>query len=485
MVLPPASLAGVSASLLDLRVWLRATTGLYADPPTVAVTATQPPTPLPLATLPPDAPGGTMLAYGDQLKISFFETLGVALAAPGGTVQQVATIYPRMDLSGDYGVDADGLLAIPRIGTFNAANLPTVQLQSAMQAAFKRAFDRPIDVQIAIVARQPVYVLGAVRNAGSFPYRPGMTVLQALAAAGGQAGAAIADASVAIETIRERQRLRQAETDAARLLIAQLRLAALQAGSDTLNVPAATLARLHTLASTAEIVTQLAGAQATLAMERSSFAQQTALAQRQIAVAQAGLAAQTLRVDQIDDLIEKKNLRLRELQGIAARGSVAHFKLTDLSAEIAEVVVRREDAAAVVVQAERQVLEAEIVLARVKEQQTTGLQQQAAAVQIQIDDAGPNIAAMRAVIQALAPTAVAPTALAATALAATAPGTPAPVAATGPSSASPPGLTITRRNPAGQGTIRADAATVLQPGDVLQVGPAGRPTATDFTLMQN
>ena len=234
---------------------------------------------------------------------------------------------------------------------------------------------------------------------------------------------------------------------------------ALRAGKDTLSLPAATLARLHSLASPAEIATQLAGAQATLAMERSSFAQQTALAQRQIAVARAGLAAQTLRVNQIDDVIEKKNLRLRELQGIAARGSVAHFKLTDLSAEIAEVVSRREDAAALVVQAERQVLEAEIVLARVEEQQNAGLAQQAAAVQLQIDDAGPGIAAIRAVIQALTPAA----------------------SPTGPSGTPSPGLTITRRSPAGPGTIRADAATLLQPGDVVQVGPA----VTDFTLMQN
>lgn len=474
VVLPPAGLAGVSTLLLDLRARLRATTGLYADPPPAAITATLPPAPLPLAPMPQSTPGGTMLAYGDQLKINFYETLSVALAAPGGTAHQVATIYPRMDLSGDYTVDADGLLAVPRIGTFNAASRPMMQLQLAMQAAFKRAFGRPIDVQIAITARQPVYVLGTVRNAGAFPHRPGMTVLQALAAAGGHAGAASSDASVAIETIRERQRLRQAETDAARLLIAQVRLAALRADADTLTVPAATLARLHILVSPAEIATLLAGARATLAMDRSSFSQQAALAQRQIMVARAGLAAQTLRVDQLADLIEKKNLRLYELQGIAARGSVPHFKLTELSAEIAEVVARREDAAAGVVQTERQLLEAEIVLARLNEQHTTGLEQQASAVQQQIDDAGPNITAMRAVIQALTPAA---------------PATAAPSATARP--ANPPSFTITRRSQAGPSAIRADAATMLQPGDVVQVGligqdgASGQPTATDFTLMQN
>jgi protein involved in polysaccharide export with SLBB domain len=478
VVLPPARLAEAGATLLALRSWLRATTGLYADPAPAVDTATLPPAPLPVAPPPPSASGGTMLAYGDQLKVTFYETFGVTLAAPGGTAHQVATIYPRMDLSGDYTVDADGLLTLPRIGAFDATSQPTAQLQSAIQAAFQRVFGRPADVQIAITARQPVYVLGTVRNAGAIPYRPGMTVLQALAAAGGRAGAGATDASAAIETIRERQRLRQAETDAARLLITQLRLAALRADASTLTVPAATLARLNALVSPAEIATLLAGARAMLAMERSSFSQQTALAERQIAVARAGLAAQKLRVDQLADLIDKKNLRLRELQNIAARGSVAQFKLTELSAEIAEVVVRREDAGASVVQAERQVLEAEIVLARIREQHSTGIDQQASAVQQQIDDAGPNLAAMRAVIQALAP-AVQP------------PATSAPAAHLAAGPANPSGFSITRRGAAGPGVIRADAATTLRPGDVVEVAPAsqggssGRPAATGFTLLQN
>ena len=40
-------------------------------------------------------------------------------------------------------------------------------------------------MHIAIIERQPVYVLGTVRNAGTFKHMPGMTVLQALADAGG------------------------------------------------------------------------------------------------------------------------------------------------------------------------------------------------------------------------------------------------------------------------------------------------------------
>ena len=53
------------------------------------------------------------LVYGDRLKITFFETLGVSLgdeAAKGDHL--VATVFPRMDLSTEYMVDEAGAIDI-------------------------------------------------------------------------------------------------------------------------------------------------------------------------------------------------------------------------------------------------------------------------------------------------------------------------------------------------------------------------------------
>lgn len=466
VALPPERLAGLQTALATLRTQARALAGLTINAPAIATA----PTPRPVVARPRPVPAeprsGAILAYGDQLKITFYESFAVAVGA-GTAGEPVATIYPRLDLSGTYVIDADGQLSVPRLGTFRAAGEPMGQLQVALERGSERAFGRSADVHVAILAREPVYVLGAVRNAGAFAWRPGMTVLQALGAAGWQPAAAVADRSAAIEAIRERQRLRQAEVGAARLLVTLARLSALSAGTDRLPLPEAALAELHELVAPDEAATMIAGARATLVMELASFSQEVALAERQIAVARAGVAAQHVRVEQLADLIDKKNLRLRELQGIAARGSLAHFKLTDLTADISEVVARREDARASEVQAERQLLEAQIILARVNEQHTTSLDKQISAVRQQRDDAKSSIASMHAVLQVLTP-----------------------IAGADAGAGGPIALTITRRTPEGTSTLHADEATPLLPGDVVRIGRlepadvAARPAAGQFSRTQ-
>ena len=93
------------------------------------------------------------------------------------------------------------------------------------------------DVHVVILERKPIYVLGPVRNAGTFKYTPGMIVLQALADAGGL-GVDVVDTSRAIESIRETEHLRQGEDRFDRLLVKQARLIAQRDGLDAIMLPA-------------------------------------------------------------------------------------------------------------------------------------------------------------------------------------------------------------------------------------------------------
>src|SRR4029077_12367140 len=86
-------------------------------------------------------------------------------------------------------------------------------------------------------------VMGAVRGVGPYKHAPGMTVLQALATAGGHDTAA-SDTSTAIENIRETQRLRQAEDHLSSLLLKRAMLLAQRDNSDTMQAPPEIAARL-------------------------------------------------------------------------------------------------------------------------------------------------------------------------------------------------------------------------------------------------
>ena len=126
------------------------------------------------------------IAYGDRLKITFFESLGVALDHSGSTQEHVvATVFPRMDLSAEYAVDESGSINIPKLGEFRTVGLTLTALQSKLADAFKRAIGRTSDVQIAIVDASQLRPWARFGMPALSSTTPGMIVLQALAGAGG------------------------------------------------------------------------------------------------------------------------------------------------------------------------------------------------------------------------------------------------------------------------------------------------------------
>ena len=384
------------------------------------------------------------LSFGDRLRITFYESLSVTLAEHGsGGDQAVATIFPRMDLSAEYSLDESGNLAIPKLGQFRAAGQTITSMQAALSAAFERVIGRSSDVHIAILERQPIYVLGTVRNAGTFKHVPGMTVLQALATAGG-VNSGIGDTSRAIESIRETQRLRQTEAKLDRLLVNQARLAAQRDGRDSLAITT----------SKDGLKPLLAAAQVSLTVERARYQQQLSLAERQVGIARIELEAQNMRAGQLTSLLAKKSDRLHGLEGIAAHGSVSQLKLTDVGVDISETTARREDTRVALAQSERRLVEAEIALAKVQLDHAAGIDKELSATEQEIDDCMQAIVSMQAVSEVLRDS--------------------VSDAVTAP--ADVPFLRITRRIDDGLTVIPATETTALQPGDVVQVNYANRET---------
>jgi protein involved in polysaccharide export with SLBB domain len=445
------------ADLLTNTLW-RAAPRQVASSPAVRGNVTAVPAAAPAVVKPGE---GTLIAYGDRLKITFFESVGVALDNSGATSDRVlATVFPRMDLSAEYPLDEAGNVNIPKLGQFATAGRTIPALQSDLAAGFKRVIGRDSEVNVAIVERQPIYVLGTVRNAGTFKYKPGMIVLQALADAGG-ADLGVADTSRAIEAIREAERLRQAQEKLDRLQVKQAVLIAERDNADSIEVPASIKSRLSAVTPHDGLNALLAGAAASLAAERKSYQQQLSLAQRQVGIARAEIAAQNMRADQLKLLLATKTSRLHELQEIATRGSVSQYKLTDASVDVSELIAKQEDLHVVLAQADRRMVEAEIAQAKLELDHSVGLEKELAVVQQDIDDSNLGIASMQAVIRVLG-------------------GRPDAV----DGSASPTGLRITRRLADGFTVIPATETTPLLPGDIIEVSSAGHSNGSASGIAQ-
>jgi polysaccharide export outer membrane protein len=94
-------------------------------------------------------------------------------------------VYNEPEISGDYLVDGAGYVSIPLAGRIRAAGLTVSALERAITSQLNRGLikDPKVNVQISVYA--PFYIHGEVKQSGEFAYKPGMTVLDAVASAGG------------------------------------------------------------------------------------------------------------------------------------------------------------------------------------------------------------------------------------------------------------------------------------------------------------
>ena len=94
-------------------------------------------------------------------------------------------VYNDDTVSGDYAVGSNGHVSIPLVGDIEAAGLTTRQLEQKIVGRMKGKIARDPKINVQIVAYAPFYIYGEVKKAGEYPFRPGLTVADAIATAGG------------------------------------------------------------------------------------------------------------------------------------------------------------------------------------------------------------------------------------------------------------------------------------------------------------
>lgn len=95
------------------------------------------------------------------------------------------TVYDEADLSGQFTVDGAGRITIPLVGAVTAEGLTAREIEKAIAAKLKPDYVLNPDVTVEVMTYRPFYIVGEVRSPGSYPYFDGMTVINAVARAGG------------------------------------------------------------------------------------------------------------------------------------------------------------------------------------------------------------------------------------------------------------------------------------------------------------
>lgn len=114
--------------------------------------------------LPEDATVDYTLGTGDKLRV---------------------LVFGEPDLSGEFDVSGSGNVALPLIGQVRARGLTLSGLEDAIEAKFREGYLNNPRVSVEVLNYRPFYIYGEVENSGQYPYTNGMTVLNAVAVAGG------------------------------------------------------------------------------------------------------------------------------------------------------------------------------------------------------------------------------------------------------------------------------------------------------------
>ena len=94
-------------------------------------------------------------------------------------------VFRHEDLSGEFALDGAGNFAMPLIGGIEAYGLTTREVEQRIQTKLSDGYLVDPQVSVEVLNYRPFYILGEVKAPGAYPYVNGMTVLNAVALAGG------------------------------------------------------------------------------------------------------------------------------------------------------------------------------------------------------------------------------------------------------------------------------------------------------------
>lgn len=159
--LQPGASARIMAAFLALFLVAACTDGPRPNLPASAPVASAQGEGLPL---PKDANIDYRLGSGDKLRV---------------------IVFGEPDLSGEFDVSGSGKVALPLIGQVDAAGRTLSEFEAAVIGKLMEGYLNNPRVSVEVMNYRPFYIYGEVGSPGQYPYTNGMTVLNAIAVAGG------------------------------------------------------------------------------------------------------------------------------------------------------------------------------------------------------------------------------------------------------------------------------------------------------------
>ncbi len=95
------------------------------------------------------------------------------------------TVFGESELSGTFVVDRSGSIAMPLVGEVRVGGQDLRAAEELVVTELQKGFLKQPRVNIEVLNFRPFYILGEVKEPGSYAYVDGMSIIEAVAVAGG------------------------------------------------------------------------------------------------------------------------------------------------------------------------------------------------------------------------------------------------------------------------------------------------------------
>jgi protein involved in polysaccharide export with SLBB domain len=282
-------------------------------------------------------------------------------------------------LNGEYTVSNAGEISVPLIGTLKAVGRTPSQLASDIGNGLKErtGLMQAPDATVQIVSYPPIFVTGHVERPGEYAYSPGLTVLQAVALAGGRArrrdGGGL---DIEVDQIRYYGELQKTEIDLPRL---QARRARLQAELDD---------KAEIAFPTELLATPQGGAKEIMDEEKSIFVARAEAFKRQLdsldelrilLTNETKVLAE--KIGSMDRQIKIAQDELNDVSALAQKGTVTRSRESEMERLLAGLQSDRLDLALASMRASQKISETEREATTLKGQRSTEITKDLQSVQ--------------------------------------------------------------------------------------------------------
>jgi polysaccharide biosynthesis/export protein ExoF len=328
---------------------------------------------------------------GDKLRIDFYERLDQEEEKWGRMHSSRSAFRQRMEFSGEYLVADDGTISLPLIGAFAITKRSNRDLEGAAEALLgRKGF-----VTVSVIEHQPVYVLGPVKKPGSYKYASGMTVLHAVALAGGLDRITL-EPWQRVESVRENGKRQEAIERIARLLALAAVLKSEHDGSP-IQVPPRLTEAVGEEDARRLISEQREHRQTAVWLQGNRASAMKAAvdnAKNEVAILFDGTKP-------FDEIIKLKAERVENVKTLIKSNVLANPVLVQVQSELSDVQERKQTALAAVALAKQRLALAEQELTRQHAQAQAELEQEITTTDQAITDDERELEASKGVLNAL------------------------------------------------------------------------------------